>query len=160
MRGMYPGMGQMSSTGVDDGRAYSHARHLIFKCVTSRRFTSKITHLINCYKRANNLPGLKDQGSFSWNLCVSSAAYIHWWYERSISASIQWDEVPADWSHMMTTWWTLASGRSRMLRCPQKTRSSASADHLESGSSVPLSTQHHTSFTVYNLDCQLLASLP
>jgi len=27
--GMYPGRGQMSSTGADDGRAYSHARHLI-----------------------------------------------------------------------------------------------------------------------------------
>jgi len=39
--GMYPGRGQMSSTGADDVPAYSHARHLIFKCVTSRRFISK-----------------------------------------------------------------------------------------------------------------------
>jgi len=36
--GMYPGRGKMSSAGVDDGRAYSHARHLIFKCVTSLIF--------------------------------------------------------------------------------------------------------------------------
>jgi len=28
----------MSSTGADDVPVYNHARHLIFKCVTSRRF--------------------------------------------------------------------------------------------------------------------------
>ena len=27
--GMYPGRGQMSSTGADESRVYSHARHLI-----------------------------------------------------------------------------------------------------------------------------------
>ena len=33
--GMYPGREQMSSTGADDGRAYSHARHLILMCCIS-----------------------------------------------------------------------------------------------------------------------------
>jgi len=34
--GMCPGTGQMSSTGADDGRAYSHARHLILmRCASN-----------------------------------------------------------------------------------------------------------------------------
>jgi len=33
---MYPRRGQMSSTGADDGRAYSHARHLILmRCISA-----------------------------------------------------------------------------------------------------------------------------
>jgi len=42
---MCPGRGQMSSTGADDGRpyrAYSHARHLICKCVTVRSLYVRI----------------------------------------------------------------------------------------------------------------------
>jgi len=34
-RASMPGRGQMSSTGADDGRAYSHARHLILMRCTS-----------------------------------------------------------------------------------------------------------------------------
>jgi len=52
--GMCPGRGQMSSTGADDDRTYSHARHLILMCCTSSLWASQSVML--CVAGKNQRP--------------------------------------------------------------------------------------------------------
>ena len=51
---MYAGRGQMSSTGADDGRAYSHARHLILMACTSS--FAKCEHITVDKQAATSMP--------------------------------------------------------------------------------------------------------